>query len=84
VSTIDGIGATKTSAVPKFDFEEVGRTLEGVAEAVKASLARAKPDKVTIELGLKLAVKSGKLTGLVVEGQGEGSLAVTMEWEGSA
>ncbi len=41
----------------------------------------AKPDKMTAELGLKLAVKSGKLTGMLVEGSGTASLKVTLEWQ---
>jgi hypothetical protein len=35
-----------------------------------------------VELGLELAVKSGRLTGLLVEGAGSGSLKVTLEWGG--
>jgi len=74
-------GATKTSALGGFDLAEVGRTLEGLAEAIKGSMAKAAPDRVTVELGLELVVKSGKLTGLLVEGGGTGSLQVTMEWD---
>jgi len=79
---IDGAasGATKTSALSAFDFQEVARTLEGLSVAVREALATAAPDRVTLELGLELAVKSGKLTGLVVEGQGTGSLTVTLAW----
>lgn len=79
-----GRGATKTSAISAFNFDEVAGTLEGLSLALKDALAKAAPDKVTIELGLELAVKSGKLTGLLVEGSGTGSLAVTLEWSGSA
>jgi hypothetical protein len=35
---------------------------------------------VTVELAIELAVKSGKLTGLVVDGEGKGALTVTLEW----
>lgn len=80
VRAVDAGGATKTNALSKFDFDDVGRTLEGLAEAVKASLVKVAPKKVTVELGVELAVKSGKLTGLLVEGEGSGSLKVTLEW----
>ena len=56
-------------------------TLEGLSETIRTSLVRAASDTVTVELGLELAVKSGKLTGLLVEGEGSGSLAVTLEWQ---
>lgn len=77
---VEGVGATKTSAIGAFDFQEVGKTLEGLAEAVKSALVKVAPEKVSVELGLELAVKSGKLTGLLVEGEGKGSLKVTLEW----
>jgi hypothetical protein len=79
-----GTGATKTSALRAFDFDDVAATLEGVSLALREALAKAAPDKVSIELGLELAVRSGKLTGLLVEGGGTASLAVTLEWNGDA
>jgi hypothetical protein len=77
---LDGDGAIKTAFGGSFDFADVAATLEGLADAIKAALAKAAPDDVTIELALELAVKSGRLTGLVVEGEGKGSLAVTLRW----
>jgi len=76
-----GGGAEKTGAsVPSFDFKEIGATLEGLAQTLQGALAKAAPDKVKVELGLELTVKSGKLTGLLVEGGGKGSLGITLEW----
>lgn len=76
-------GATKVAAATKFDFDDVSRTLEGLTEAVKSALDKVAPDKVTVELGLELAVKNGRLSGLLVEGEGKGSLGVTLEWAGA-
>jgi Trypsin-co-occurring domain 1 len=84
VADVDGAGATKTGAIPKFDFADVGKTLEGLAETIWSALAKVSPDKVTVELGIELAVKNGKLSGLLVEGEGKGSLTVSMEWGSSA
>lgn len=77
---VDGGGATKTAFGDKFDFGDVAGTLEGLSDAIRSSLAKAAPDKVTVVLGLELAVKAGRLTGLLVEGEGRGSLTVTLEW----
>jgi Trypsin-co-occurring domain 1 len=82
VTMIDGGGATKVGAIPRLDFDDVGRTLEGLAGTIRSSLAKAAPDKVTVGLSLELAVKNGKLSGLLVEGEGKGSIAVTLEWNG--
>jgi hypothetical protein len=40
-----------------------------------------KPAEASVELALKLVVKSGKLTGLLVEGGGEAALKVTLTWK---
>lgn len=76
----DGGGATKTG-FGKLDFDGVTRTLEGITEAVRSAVAKAAPSKVSVELGLELAVKSGVLVGLIVDGESSGSFTVTLEWE---
>jgi hypothetical protein len=76
----DGGGATKTSAADVFDFDGVAGTLEGLSAAIRKALTRAAPEKVRVELAVELAVKNGKLTGLLVEGEGKGSLTVSLEW----
>jgi hypothetical protein len=75
-----GGGAKKVGAKEFFDFDQVSGTLEGIADAIKSALHKAKPSRTTVELGISLAVKNGKLTGLVVEGQASASLKVTLEW----
>ena len=52
-------GAEKTAADLRFDFKEVTSTLEGLTEGLKDALAKAAPDRVTVVLGLELAVKNG-------------------------
>jgi len=80
VRQLDGGGADKVGWQDRFDFAGVGETLEGVADALKASMAKARPSKVTVELGVELAVKSGKLTALIVEGDAKATFTVTLEW----
>jgi hypothetical protein len=75
-----GEGATKVGALDRFDFAGVAGTLGGVGEAIQAAMAKAKPRTVKVELGIEMVLKSGKLTGLIVEGSGTADLRVTMEW----
>ena len=82
VSDEGGGGATKTRAPDIYDFAGVAATLEGLSDAIRAALRKAAPQKTTVELSLELAVKAGKLTGLLVEGEGRGALKVTLEWSG--
>jgi hypothetical protein len=63
-----------------FDFDQVSGTLEGISQAIRSGLKKARPSKTTVELGLQLAVRNGKLTGLLVDGQVQASLRVTLEW----
>jgi Na+/H+-translocating membrane pyrophosphatase len=55
--------------------------LEGMSVAVKSALAKSAPDRVSVEFGLELAVKSGALTAMLVAGEGNASLKVTLEWQ---
>jgi len=82
---LDGDGgqvAEKVGFKDTFDFEGVSQTLEGIAQAVHSGVEKVTPSKTTVELGIELAVKNGKLTGLVVEGSAAASLKVTLEWSG--
>jgi len=81
VTELEVSGASKVAFGNRFDFADVARTLEGVATALHAAIAKAGPRKVTVTLGLELAVKSGKLTGLIVEGEGKGTFEIALEWE---
>jgi hypothetical protein len=78
---VDSGGATKTSRREKFDFAAVAATLEGVAEAIHGALVKAAPDRASVELSFELAVKSGALVGLLVDGETTGSITVTLDWE---
>jgi hypothetical protein len=80
---VDGAGqaaAEKAAWANAFDLKQVSGTLEGVAQAIRSGLEKAAPSKTTVELGLELVVKSGQLTSLLVNGQGDATLKVTLEW----
>jgi hypothetical protein len=72
-------GATKVGW-KELNFDDVAHTLEGLALALRAAVDKASPHKVTVELGLELAVQPGKLIALLVEGAAKGALKVTLEW----
>jgi hypothetical protein len=76
-----GGGAEKVGWRDTFDFEHVAGTLEGVAQAIRSGLEKVRPTRTSVELGIELAVKNGKLTGMLVEGEANASLRVTLEWD---
>jgi Trypsin-co-occurring domain 1 len=72
--------AEKVGWKDAFDLEHVSGMLEGIAQAIRSGLDQVKPTRTTVELGIDLAVRSGKLTGMLVEGQADAALKVTLEW----
>ncbi len=77
-------GADKVSFVDKLNFTDVANSIAGIAEAMGSVFERAKPDKAVVSLGFEIAVKSGKLIAILVEGEGKGTLNVSLEWAGRA
>ncbi|HEX2300308.1 MAG TPA: CU044_2847 family protein [Pseudonocardiaceae bacterium] len=62
-------------------FDGVRATVEGIATELAQAWQKVKPSEASVAFGLKLTAKSGKLTGLVVEGGGEASFTVTLTWK---
>jgi hypothetical protein len=62
-------------------FEGVRETVTAIGQELAKAWEVVKPAEASVELALKLVVKSGKLTGLLVEGGGEAALKVTLTWK---
>src|SRR5262245_18878087 len=62
-------------------FDCVIGAIEGIGAAVLAGLAKVKPTKACVELGLELGVEARQLTALLVKGTGKANLKVTLLWE---
>lgn len=81
VELAEGSGAQTASLKDQFSFEAVGEAIEAMASELGKIWQTVKPAEATVELGLSLTAKSGKLTALLVEGGGEASLKVTLTWK---
>ncbi|MCX5503153.1 hypothetical protein OG887_27840 [Streptomyces sp. NBC_00053] len=61
-------------------------SLQGVVTSVARSLAEplrsVRPDEVSVEFGIELTAKSGKVVGLLADGEAKGSIKVTLTWNG--
>ncbi|WP_371099357.1 CU044_2847 family protein, partial [Streptomyces sanglieri] len=59
-------------------------SLQGVVTSVARSLAEplrsVRPDEVSVEFGIELTAKSGKVVGLLADGEAKGSIKVTLTW----
>lgn len=76
VAKVGPVGITEA-----FDFDAVRATIEAVAGQFTRVWERVRPDEATVEFGVSVKAKSGKLTSLIVEGEGEGTFKVTMTWK---
>ena len=61
-------------------MDGVRDALTSTASLVKEAIQKVAPDSATVEFGLDVKVESGKLTGLLVSGQGSATLKVTLHW----
>ena len=64
-------------------FEGVRETITAVCTELAKAWEVVKPAEASVELALQLVAKSGKLTGMLVEGGGEASLKITLTWKDS-
>jgi hypothetical protein len=63
-----------------FLFDGVRDTVQAIADQLAAVWEKVAPAEATVEFGLGVEAKAGKLTGLLVDGKGNASLNVTLVW----
>jgi Trypsin-co-occurring domain 1 len=65
-------------------FQEVATAVKSITSEIAATLKEinqtVQPDKISVKLGLEVAIESGQLTALIVKGAGKANLEITMEW----
>lgn len=74
------LGGEEDVAFKVLSFDEVTKTIEGIAGSLNAALQKVKPKKASVEFGLEVAVESGALSALLVKGSGTATLKITLEW----
>lgn len=75
----DGIGSVGLR--DSLDFDEALDNLGRLAVALREKLDIVMPTKATVEFSVGFTMQAGKLTTLVVDGKGEASLTIALEWE---
>jgi hypothetical protein len=78
----DAGGPSPVGLGDALSFDGVRKTVEEIGAQLSAAWDRVKPSEAVVEFGLKITARNGKLTGLIVDGEGEGSLKVTLTWSG--
>ncbi|MCZ4122273.1 CU044_2847 family protein [Streptomyces sp. H39-S7] len=80
----DGRRAAQLGSAVALTLDQVRSTVQGVGRWAAESIAQGaagSPDHFEVEFGLKLAVKSGQLLGIIAEAGSEAGLTVTLSWD---
>jgi hypothetical protein len=77
--------AAELGSAVALTLDQVRETVRGVgrwaAQTVTEGGAAGAPDAFEVEFGLKLAVKSGQLLGIIAEAGAEAGLTVRLSWD---
>jgi hypothetical protein len=73
-------GEEKVSIIGTSTFKDVTDAIEGVADALISTFKKVKPSGATVEFGVEIGVEAGKLTALLVKGNANATLKVTLAW----
>ena len=71
------------AALRRLSIADLRETVEGVTQSVAQALRRVQPDEVSVEFGVELAVKTGKLISVLAEGSSKTSIKLTLTWNSS-
>lgn len=77
------IGGEEDVVIGNLSFDGVRQAIRGIAHEIGGVLAEVQPRKASVEFGLEVAVESGRLTALWVNGSGTATMKITLEWNGS-
>lgn len=84
IDTVDGGGGIAPIADEErapHSFEGIRATVEAVTGELVEAWRQAYPDEATVTFGVAASLKSGKLTGLLMDAKGEATLQVTLTWK---
>ncbi|MFJ4671361.1 CU044_2847 family protein [Kitasatospora purpeofusca] len=76
--------ASQLGSAVALTLDQVRSTVQGVGRWAAESIAQGEagsPDTFEVEFGLKLAVKSGQLLGVIAEAGSEAGLTVRLSWD---
>jgi hypothetical protein len=67
-------------AIPKLAADQVVKLIDHAVGTVRAAVEHYDADEVSIDLGIELAAKSGRVVGVLAEVGGTASVVVHLTW----
>jgi hypothetical protein len=83
VQVVDGDGPRTVGYDQAFSFDGVRDTVSAIGGKIAEACRHVAPAEASVEFGVSLTARAGKLTGLLVEGGGSATLKVTLTWKNS-
>jgi len=80
VGELPGADGYADVAFGPLSFDGVVDAIEGVAGALGTTMKKLAPKSASVELGVELSAKEGKLLAVFVQGEGKANLKITLEW----
>ena len=80
VELVNTAGPVPVGLDTALSFDGVRDTVRAIAGQLAEVWEHVKPAEATVKFGLSIAAKSGKLSGLVVDGGAQASLEITLTW----
>jgi hypothetical protein len=62
--------------------ESLQAVVTSVARSLAEPLRAVRPDEVSVEFGIELTAKAGKVVGLLADGEAKAGIKVTLTWNG--
>ncbi|MEU0966636.1 CU044_2847 family protein [Streptomyces sp. NPDC005917] len=62
--------------------ESLNSLVGGVARSLAEPLRAVRPDEVSVEFGIELTAKAGRVVGLLADGEAKAAITVTLTWNG--
>ncbi|CAL9453086.1 hypothetical protein SUDANB145_02478 [Streptomyces sp. enrichment culture] len=64
--------------------ESLHSLVTGVARSLAEPLRAVRPDEVSVQFGIELTAKAGKVVGLLADGEAKAGITVTLTWNSGA
>ncbi|WP_283133635.1 CU044_2847 family protein [Rhizohabitans arisaemae] len=80
VEVSEGPGIQTVGLGDAFTFDGVRDAVLAVGSELQAVWEKVRPSEAEVEFGVKVTAKTGKLSGLLVEGGGDATLKVKLVW----
>jgi hypothetical protein len=74
------LGGASDVGASDFHLDDVADSIKSIADTLGRAIEAAAPKKASVEFGIEVALKSGKLVSLITDAGGKATLKVQLEW----